>query len=365
MGAVLRPIALAPLIALASAVGASAQAGVPLCPGLTVVGAVSEPQGDYEPIITVDGVDGDLVHLRFTSQRPAPGGGLRKLSVRRTVRRADLDTATALMGWFNPRAPVLIPGATAIGTSRAVLRALKTTGATLGLFEAGSSAMPATSGTHPNVHDFRMNYALRRVTDAPPRLALLVNGAVRELPVVHARGTYMGEAADLVVLDDEVNPLVLRLSLGSSDEVATLARAVKISYPCSPDGGGGESGVSPLERALLESGRADVYDIYFDFDSDRIREESGPTLREIANLLRRHPDWRLAISGHTDGIGDDRYNLELSARRAAAVKAALTGMEGIGENRLTTSGAGETSPKDRNDTPEGRARNRRVELVRR
>ena len=358
VGAALRPIALAPLIALASAGGVSAQAGVPLCPGLTLVGAVSEPQGDYEPIITVDGVDGDAVHLRFTSQRPVSGGALRKLSVRRTVRRADLDTATALMGWFNPRAPVLIPGATAIGTSRAVLRALKTTGATLGLFEAGSSALPATS-----VHDYRMNYALHRVTDAPPRLALLVNGAVRELPVVHARGTYMGEAADLVVLDDEANPLVLRLSLGSSDEVPTLARAVKISYPCSPDGGAGTR-VSPLERALLESGRADVYDIYFDFDSDRIREESGPTLREIANLLRRHPGWRLAITGHTDGIGNDRYNLELSARRAAAVKAALTGMEGVGEDRLTTSGAGEGSPKNRNDTPEGRARNRRVELVR-
>jgi outer membrane protein OmpA-like peptidoglycan-associated protein len=307
----------------------------------------------------VDGVDGDAVHLRFASQHPAPGGSLRKLSVRRTVRRADLDTATALMAWFNPRAPVLIPGATAIGTSRAVLRALKTTGATLGLFEAGSSALPATS-----VLDYRMNYALHRVTDAPPHLALLVNGVVRELPVVHARGTYMGEPADLVVLDDEANPLVLRLSLGSSHEVPTLARATRISYPCSPDGGGAETGVSPLERALLESGRADVYDIYFDFDSDRIREESGPTLREIAALLRRHPDWRLAISGHTDGIGNDRYNLELSARRAAAVKAALTGMEGVGEDRLTTSGAGETSPKDRNDTPEGRARNRRVELVR-
>jgi outer membrane protein OmpA-like peptidoglycan-associated protein len=356
MGAVLRPIALGPLIALASVVGASAQAGVPLCPGLMVVGAVSEPQGDYEPIVTVDGVDGDAVHLRFASQRPAPGGGLRKLSVRRTVRRADLDTATAVMAWFNPRAPVLIPGATAIGTSRAILRALKTTGATLALFEAGSSAVP-------NVHDYRMNYALRRVPDAPPRLALLVNGAVRELPVVHARGTYMGETAELVVLDDDANPLVLRLSLGSSHEVPTLARAVRISYPCLPSGGAG-SRMSPLERALLESGRADVYDIYFDFDSDRIREESGPTLREIVDLLRRHPDWRLAISGHTDGIGNDRYNLELSARRAAAVKAALTGMEGIGEVRLTTSGAGETSPKDRNDTPEGRARNRRVELVR-
>jgi outer membrane protein OmpA-like peptidoglycan-associated protein len=98
--------------------------------------------------------------------------------------------------------------------------------------------------------------------------------------------------------------------------------------------------------------------------SDRIREQSEPTLKEIADLLVRHPDWRLGIEGHTDGIASDRFNLELSARRAAAVKTALTGRYGIAESRLTTSGAGESQPKDRNDTPEGRARNRRVELMR-
>ena len=107
-----------------------------------------------------------------------------------------------------------------------------------------------------------------------------------------------------------------------------------------------------------------MYDIYFDFNSDRIREPSEPTLREIAELLRRHSDWRLGIEGHTDSIASDKFNLELSARRAAAVKGALTGGFGIAEDRLTTSGAGESRPKDRNDTVEGRARNRRVELVR-
>lgn len=90
----------------------------------------------------------------------------------------------------------------------------------------------------------------------------------------------------------------------------------------------------------------------------------GAPLREIAELLRRPTDWRLAIEGHTDSIATDRFNLELSARRAAAVKAALTSRHGIVEGRLSTSGAGESRPKARNDTPEGRARNRRVELVR-
>jgi len=107
-----------------------------------------------------------------------------------------------------------------------------------------------------------------------------------------------------------------------------------------------------------------VYDIYFDFNSDRIRQESDSTLQDIVTVLRRHPDWKLAIEGHTDSIASDRFNLELSQRRAAAVKTALTGRFAISGARLTTAGYGESRPMDRNDTPEGRARNRRVELVR-
>jgi len=96
-----------------------------------------------------------------------------------------------------------------------------------------------------------------------------------------------------------------------------------------------------------------------------MREESEPTLREIAEVLRRNPDWILSIEGHTDDVASDRYNLELSGRRAAAVKAALGAQFSIAGTRLTTAGFGESRPQDRNDTVEGRARNRRVELVRR
>ena len=73
----------------------------------------------------------------------------------------------------------------------------------------------------------------------------------------------------------------------------------------------------------------------------------------------------LSIEGHTDNIASDQYNLALSARRAAAVKAALGTQFRIAGARLSTAGFGESSPRDRNDTLEGRARNRRVELVRR
>lgn len=107
----------------------------------------------------------------------------------------------------------------------------------------------------------------------------------------------------------------------------------------------------------------DIYSIYFSFDSDRLRDESQPTLKDIAEVLRRHPDWKLQVNGHTDGIGGDQFNLDLSKRRAAAVKNALVQQYKVGADRLATSGYGKSQPKDTNDTLEGRARNRRVELM--
>ena len=119
-----------------------------------------------------------------------------------------------------------------------------------------------------------------------------------------------------------------------------------------------------MERRLAEEKRVDVYGIYFDFNSDRIRRESEPILEEIADVLGRNPDWTLSIHGHTDNVGGDAYNLELSRRRSEAVRKALVQRFGIAAERLTTAGYGASAPKDDNDTPEGRARNRRVELVR-
>ena len=81
-------------------------------------------------------------------------------------------------------------------------------------------------------------------------------------------------------------------------------------------------------------------------------------------MLKRHPDWKLKVEGHTDSISADDYNLKLSMRRATAVKDALVTRYGIAAARLTPDGLGETKPRATNDTLAGRARNRRVELVR-
>jgi len=75
------------------------------------------------------------------------------------------------------------------------------------------------------------------------------------------------------------------------------------------------------------------------------------------------PGWKLTITGHTDNIGGHKYNLDLSQRRSAAVKRALVERYHIDPNRLSISGDGDSDPIDTNDTLEGRARNRRVELT--
>jgi OOP family OmpA-OmpF porin len=81
-------------------------------------------------------------------------------------------------------------------------------------------------------------------------------------------------------------------------------------------------------------------------------------------VLKRHADWKLSVEGHTDSLLADGFNQKLSERRAVAVKQALVTRYGIVAARLTTQGFGETRPRAPNDTLAGRARNRRVELVR-
>jgi outer membrane protein OmpA-like peptidoglycan-associated protein len=117
-----------------------------------------------------------------------------------------------------------------------------------------------------------------------------------------------------------------------------------------------------MSQAIKEKGHVDVYGIYFDFDKDTLKPESEPTLDEIAELLSADPDMKLEIVGHTDNEGSAEYNMDLSERRAEAVVGALVEDYDIAEDRLDSSGAGMSEPVESNDTEEGRAKNRRVEL---
>jgi outer membrane protein OmpA-like peptidoglycan-associated protein len=361
-------LAVAGLVVLPSTALLNAQAGstaLPLCPGLTIVTAVSRPEGDYESIKTVASADTRGIAVAYSAQVPTRNGSLRNWNMKRVVRREDLGTATLYAHYFHSNGSDTIPGSTTLGVSTAVLRSLKRTGtAELGLIAEENHGFPANRSTSPNLYEYEETWKLRRVGTVPVRVT--VNDSVVTVPAVHARGSHLGDKVEFHFLDDEENPLALQYAFASGSDPMITARTVKISYRCSGSTRtSGEERILKLERALRDQRRAVVYDLFFDFNSEKVRAESEPTLREIAEVLRRNPDWALSIEGHTDNVASDQYNLELSSRRAAAVKAALGTRFGIAAARLTTAGFGEASPRDRNDTLDGRARNRRVELVRR
>jgi outer membrane protein OmpA-like peptidoglycan-associated protein len=118
-----------------------------------------------------------------------------------------------------------------------------------------------------------------------------------------------------------------------------------------------------MARDLATAGKVTIYGIFFDFDKADIKPESEPALREIGKLLRERSDLKLHVVGHTDNIGGLDYNLDLSRRRAEAVVGVLRSQHGIARDRLRPAGLGPLAPAATNATEEGRALNRRVELV--
>ena len=101
--------------------------------------------------------------------------------------------------------------------------------------------------------------------------------------------------------------------------------------------------------------------VNFDFDRAEIRDDAASILDEAARILGENTDVNVSVEGHTDSVGTEEYNQSLSERRAAAVQDYLAGA-GVGADRLSTKGMGESDPVASNDTGDGRAQNRRVEL---
>ena len=102
-------------------------------------------------------------------------------------------------------------------------------------------------------------------------------------------------------------------------------------------------------------------DVTFDIDSTVVRPELYSEITRVAGILKQYPDTLIRVEGHTDSTGSERYNMDLSMRRALAVKRLLT-QEGVAEYRLETVGFGESRPVATNGTALGRQRNRRVEI---
>jgi outer membrane protein OmpA-like peptidoglycan-associated protein len=122
-------------------------------------------------------------------------------------------------------------------------------------------------------------------------------------------------------------------------------------------------GVPDSRHKLVDEGKFTTNGILFDPNSADIKPESSGVLKDIADVLQKNPVIRVNIVGHTDSDGSDASNLELSKKRAAAVKQALNKDFGIAEDRMETDGKGESVAIADNKTKAGKAQNRRVEFI--
>lgn len=118
-----------------------------------------------------------------------------------------------------------------------------------------------------------------------------------------------------------------------------------------------------MARDLAAKGHVAIYGLYFDTDKATLKADSKPALQQMANLLANEPKLKVYIVGHTDNVGALGYNLKLSSRRAEAITRLLETTYHIAPSRLVAEGVGPLAPVDSNDTAAGRAKNRRVEMV--
>ncbi len=118
-----------------------------------------------------------------------------------------------------------------------------------------------------------------------------------------------------------------------------------------------------LRKQLISEGKVTTNGILFDSGSANIQPQSMGIILQISQVLKQESAMKLKIVGHTDGDGDDASNMELSKKRAEAVKSALQSVYGISGDRLTTDGKGESEPVGDNNNADGKAQNRRVEFI--
>jgi outer membrane protein OmpA-like peptidoglycan-associated protein len=197
----------------------------------------------------------------------------------------------------------------------------------------------------------------------PEMISVLIDGVPRELPTILATGTLVNVFAGAQVeqrvwfLDDSAAAWIVR-SESRYPPNGTGHLILRSVETRSPDA------AKKLEAALSKECRATSYGFYFRFGSAKLEAASTSTIKEVAEVLRQHPDWVVTVEGHTDSVGGAAANQQLSERRAQAVREAVIGQPEMSAGRVGASGFGPAKPIADNKTLEGRARNRRVVLVR-
>ena len=324
---------------------AQAAARIPVKVGLTLSYTWRAAEGDYdhECLTQVTSIDARSVMTASS----CPVGAKRKImhSSRRLC-RADLMDSHLYVTETYDKLPDVLRGALQFSLAESSFASLKHDGRT-------PHRYLAVEGRPDSLLVVEADVDGTLVSEGPGTFKLIINDSVVEVPTIEAthRNDRKHELIRVKVLDDARFPMMLDYYHPGDRFFITYT---KVSFPTEHQ----------LEQQLATEKRVDVYGIYFDVASDSLRPESAPVLREIAAALAAHPEWKLTINGHTDSVGTAASNLDLSKRRSATVRRALAEQYGIDGARLSTNGYGASQPKSTNATPEGRARNRRVELVR-
>jgi OOP family OmpA-OmpF porin len=202
-----------------------------------------------------------------------------------------------------------------------------------------------------------INYRLKAGAAKPGQLEIIQNhvNAIKAIG-----GTVLRQQTGIATLmvgkeGRETWAKVAAGQIGSSYDLTIVEKAA-MAQQVAADAAG-------MAREIGDTGRVAVYGIFFDFNKADLKPESKPTLAEIAKLLAQDPLLTLYVVGHTDNVGEIGFNMTLSQARAEAVVQALVSEYRIDVGRLKPHGVGPLSPVASNQTEEGRAKNRRVELV--
>ena len=351
---------------------------IPLAPGLTIVQTLHFSGGDRESVETVDEVSPAGVRYGWRFVEVHEAGDTLRREYTRFVSAADLAGARRLHEYAEQEGPAEHPSYTWRSISTATYRTLLATGsdsfqimtlerpaAVSRLGELGFA--PFRTGAEAPV---RWRGTLTLASETPLSFPLLVNGRRVTVPALHLKGQFAARgnqwAPEIWVLADSAHPLMLKWVKSAFAEPGNVLQVVRVDLP----GGSKKSSdeqdevSGKIEHVLSSACRVELPGVYFGFASAELQSASAPALAGVAELLKRHPDWSFAIEGHTDSVGDPGSNLVLSKRRAQSVKVKLVQLHQIDPKRLQAEGYGAFRPREPNTTIEGRARNRRVELVR-
>ena len=327
------------------------------------------PIGEREDVLEIKSADPSGVHYAWHERTITTDGDTTDGFRKRFVSANDLAGAPRFDDIFG-RDEQVRPGFTALTLSSAVYRQLHDAGSTpFSLMviprEARAKTRTSTALLDALFTASRVRYKgnLTRIYRAE-RFPLLVNGIRAALPALHIKGSFANGMRrsewDVWVLADSAHPLILKSVL--EGDVFQMVRADLPDSQPAKRRRARRAGL--LEEELVKRCRLELPGVYFAFGTAAIDPISDRALAELAKSLAGHPDWKVTVEGHTDSVGTDAANQTLSTRRAEAVRARLAERHGVDTRAWGAVGYGATRPRESNATIEGRARNRRVELVR-